>query len=69
MMLRGAVNYTRVDSEGEAMAHTIYGGEASLIQLFRSSSFAFTVSYDHAAFDTANPVFNKEQKDNRWGLS
>ncbi|OZS43463.1 DUF2860 domain-containing protein [Photobacterium sanguinicancri] len=67
MMLRGALNYTRIDSEGEAMAHTIYGGEASIIQLFRSSSFAFTVSYDHATFDKVNPVFDKEQKDNRWG--
>ncbi len=67
MMLRGALNYTRINSEGEAMAHTIYGGEASIIQLLRSSSFAFTVSYDHATFDTINPVFNQEQKDDRWG--
>ncbi|OAN17709.1 hypothetical protein A3K86_01965 [Photobacterium jeanii] len=67
MILRGALNYTRIDSEGEAMAHDIYGSEVSVIQMMRSSSFILTLSYDYADFNAINPVFDKKQKDHRWG--
>ncbi|MDX1301654.1 DUF2860 domain-containing protein [Photobacterium sp.] len=64
--LRSAVNYTRIDADGKAMASHIYGAEIGLVQLLPSSSFALTLSYDRARFDDDNPVFDQRQMDDRW---
>ncbi|WP_064603347.1 DUF2860 domain-containing protein [Photobacterium sp. J15] len=68
LLLRGAVNYSRINADGDAMANDIYGAEIGFIQFLPSSSLALTFSYDRAEFDAANPVFDQKQKDNRWGV-
>ncbi|MGF1759793.1 DUF2860 domain-containing protein [Photobacterium sagamiensis] len=65
--LRSALNYTRIDADGEAMASDVYGAEIGIIQLLPSSSLALTLSYDLAHFDGNNPVFDQRQQDDRWG--
>lgn len=67
-ILRGAVSYTRVAADGNAMANDTYGAEIGVIQMLSSSSLALTLSYDRAEFDETNPVFNQRQKDHRWGV-
>ncbi|WP_318441187.1 DUF2860 domain-containing protein [Photobacterium leiognathi] len=66
-MLRSALNYTKIDASGKAMAADVFGGSATFIQLFQRSSLAFTLSYKKALFDAENPIFNKKQDDNQFG--
>ncbi|WP_299015387.1 DUF2860 domain-containing protein [uncultured Photobacterium sp.] len=68
LLLRGAVSYSRIDTDGNALANDIYGAEIGVIQFLPSSSLALTFSYDYADFDKANPVFDKKQQDDRWGV-
>ncbi|MGF1687025.1 DUF2860 domain-containing protein [Photobacterium japonica] len=65
--LRFAGSYTRIDAKGDAMASDGIGVEVGLIQMLEQSSLALTFSYDRVDFDSQNPVFDRTQKDDRWG--
>ena len=67
MFLRSALNYTRVNADGDAMTNNIYSVEAGLISLFDRSSLALTVNYQNARFGKENPIYGQKQKDHRWG--
>ncbi len=67
LMLRGALNYTKIDAKGSAMANNNVGAAVSLIQFLPDASLALTLSYHHANFDAVNPIFNKKQTNQDWG--
>ncbi|MGF1681862.1 DUF2860 domain-containing protein [Photobacterium minamisatsumaniensis] len=66
-ILRSAINYTRLDADGAAMASNSFGAEVGIIQAMRSSSLALTLSYNNTSYDESNPVFDTKQKDDKWG--
>ncbi len=66
LMLRTALNYTRMNAKGQAMTNNNYGGAVTLIQFLPSSSLAMTLSYNRVLFEGTNPVFNQTQKNNKW---
>lgn len=66
--LRFAGSYTRLDAKGDAMTSDGYGIEVGVIQRMQQSSFALTFSYDKVLFNGQNPVFDRTQKDDRWGV-
>ena len=66
--LRTALNYTRNSAEGDAMASDAYGAEIGIVQAINKASFALTFSYTYADFDEQNPVFDRTQQDDRWGV-
>lgn len=67
LMLRTALNYTRMNAKGQAMTNNDYGSSVTLIQFLPASSLALTLSYNRVLFDAINPVFNKKQQNNKWG--
>ncbi|PSW21555.1 DUF2860 domain-containing protein [Photobacterium sanctipauli] len=67
-LLRGGINYTRLNADGDAMASDAFGAELGLIQMMRSSSLALTLSYTRTDFDAVNPVFGTKQQDDKWGV-
>ncbi|PSU49520.1 DUF2860 domain-containing protein [Photobacterium frigidiphilum] len=66
--LRGALNYTRFDADGDAMSYDTYGAQLSIIQMLPSSSLALTFGYKNAQYEAENPVFDEKQKDDLWSV-
>ncbi|MGF1876982.1 DUF2860 domain-containing protein [Photobacterium frigidiphilum] len=66
--LRGALNYTRLDADGDAMSYDTYGAQLSIIQMLPSSSLALTFGYKNAQYEAENPVFDEKQKDDLWSV-
>lgn len=68
LFLRSALNYTKVNADGDAMANDAYGIEASLVNLFDQSSLVLTLNYHNVRFNETNPIYSQKQQDNRWGV-
>ncbi|WP_082008566.1 DUF2860 domain-containing protein [Photobacterium gaetbulicola] len=66
--LRSAIRYTRDDAQGSAMANDNYGVELSMVHHFNKANFALTASYNYVEFDATNPIFERTQQDDRWGV-
>ncbi|PSU34319.1 DUF2860 domain-containing protein [Photobacterium lutimaris] len=66
--LRSAISYTRNDAQGNAMASDSYGAELGVVQRVNKASFALTLSYNYIDFDEQNPIFERTQQDDKWGL-
>ncbi|MGR5062205.1 DUF2860 domain-containing protein [Photobacterium sp. DNB22_13_2] len=66
--LRSAISYTRNDAQGNAMASDNFGAELGVVQRVNKASFALTFSYNYIDFDEQNPIFERTQQDDKWGV-
>ncbi|MGF1737749.1 DUF2860 domain-containing protein [Photobacterium satsumensis] len=66
--LRSAISYTRNDAQGDAMASDSFGAELGVVQRVNKASFALTFSYNYVDFDEQNPIFERTQQDDKWGM-
>jgi hypothetical protein len=66
--LRGALNYTLLDADGDAMSYDAYGAQLGIIQMLPSSSLVLTFSYKNSQYEEENPVFDEKQKDDLWSV-
>jgi hypothetical protein len=66
--LAPAFIYTRNDLDGDAMANDTY--DFQLTYAYRGDSFQFSANgfYGEADYDDENPIYNKDQDDDRYGL-
>ena len=67
-VIRSAVSYTRNDAQGSAMASDSFGAELGVVQRVNKASFALTFSYNYVDFDEQNPIFERTQQDDKWGV-
>ena len=67
LFVRTGLNQTRLKADGYAMSYDANALEVGLFSRWDQSSLTLNVSYQQNRFANSNPVFNKKQKDNKWG--
>ena len=68
LFIRTGINHTRLDADGDAMSYNANALELGLFSRWQQSSMALNLSYQINRHDKNNPVFDKKQKDNQWGV-
>ena len=68
-IINAAVNYTKMNAEGNAMSFDRYGTSISLITLLSKSQVITTLSYADSGYEEENPVFNQTQNDHSTGIN
>ncbi|RJG39524.1 DUF2860 domain-containing protein [Motilimonas pumila] len=67
LFFQPSINYTLGDAKGDAMAYDEYGVRLTLTKVSGRHRVTGNLYYAHAKYDANNPVFNKTQKDDKYG--
>ena len=62
-----AVKYISFDADGSAISFDQWGMSLTFQKTVGQHKFWVTASYDKAIYDEVNPIFNKKQKDDKFG--
>lgn len=62
-----AFKYIAFDADGNAMSYDQWGMSLTLQKIIGQHKFSATANYDKAIYDEENPIFNKKQKDDKFG--
>lgn len=67
--IKPSISYHNFDADGNAVSFDQYGLSMTYIRLVDNHTFALRGEYSSKKFDASNPVFNKTQKDDNFGVN
>lgn len=67
LFFQPSINYTLGDAKGDAMSFDEYGARLTLTKITGRHRITGNLYYANAKYDGSNPIFDKTQKDDKYG--